>query len=596
MRALRAVFLLNGAALGVFYPFISVILADRDVPPAWIGIVMAASSAAFTIAVPAWGHIADVILGRRRALAVSALGAAVFVLLAGAPVEVVVVALALVGFSVFESAWGPLGDALAVNAIKDHGRDYARIRLLSSVGFGVVSALAGILYNTTGYGPSFVLCALLAVLLALAALRAPDLARADLATVARGHTRGGSFMVALRIQPRLGPVLLAILLIHVGVIAGFTYLPLRLIELGGGPSDVALNAAVSAFAEIPAMLLTGAVAARIGIRGLVAGSAFLYAACFLSWTVLDVPMLIVATRVVTGFAFAGLWVGSVLTMAVLLPPRLQGTGQGLYQVTAFGVAAVIANIAGGFIFGELGSAVLFGIAAVLAVAAGLLVFLVFPRRGERVAREEDEVVAAAISGDARVARARPATTRSARRPFASCFSDKRHLPAARGARRLGPTPGPPAGVSIVARAAPGVADARRRSHGGHRRPDLRCHPPSRRWLLPPREYLRDRPARAQLGHDLADRRHWAGSGGRRESGSVTIRLGQGLTPWAGDARPAHRCRVRPAGDYALSSSSVAMVDCRISADRRRPDASSAESPRRSVRSTPPRPSTVGTDR
>jgi MFS family permease len=140
------------------------------------------------------------------------------------------------------------------------------------------------------------------------------------------------------------------------------------------------------------MLLTGAVAARIGIRGLVAGSAFLYAACFLSWTVLDVPMLIVATRVVTGFAFAGLWVGSVLTMAVLLPPRLQGTGQGLYQVTAFGVAAVIANIAGGFIFGELGSAVLFGIAAVLAVAAGLLVFLVFPRRGERVAREEDEAV------------------------------------------------------------------------------------------------------------------------------------------------------------------------------------------------------------
>jgi PPP family 3-phenylpropionic acid transporter len=390
MRALRAVFLLNGAALGVFYPFISVILADRDVPPAWIGIVMAASSAAFTIAVPAWGHIADVILGRRRALAVSALGAAAFVLLAGAPVEVVVVALALVGFSVFESAWGPLGDALAVNAIKDHGRDYARIRLLSSVGFGVVSALAGILYNTTGYGPSFVLCALLSLLLAVAAIRAPDLARADLAAVARGHTRGGSFMVALRIQPRLGPVLLAILLIHVGVIAGFTYLPLRLIELGGGPSDVALNAAVSAFAEIPAMLLTGAVAARIGIRGLVAGSAFLYAACFLSWTVLDVPMLIVATRVVTGFAFAGLWVGSVLTMAVLLPPRLQGTGQGLYQVTAFGVAAVIANIAGGFIFGALGSAVLFGIAAVLAVTAGLLAFLVFPRRGERVAREEEE--------------------------------------------------------------------------------------------------------------------------------------------------------------------------------------------------------------
>jgi MFS transporter, PPP family, 3-phenylpropionic acid transporter len=392
MRALRALFLLNGAALGVFYPFISVILADRGVSPEGIGVITAATSAAFALAVPVWGHIADVILGRRRALAVSAVGAAVFVLLAGAPVPLVVVTLGLVGFSLFESAWGPLGDALAMNAIVDHGREYGRIRLLTSIGFGVVSALAGFLYNRTGYGPAFVLCALLALLLALAAIRAPDIARADLATVARGRTRGGSFAVALRIQPRLGPVLLALLLAYAGIIAGFTYLPLRLIELGGGPSDVALNAAVSAFAEIPAMLLAGTVAARIGIRGLVAGSALLYAACFVSWTVLDSPLLIIATRVPSGMAFAGLWVGSVLTMAVLLPPRLQATGQGLYQVTAFGLAAVVANIGGGLLYGALGSAAVFAVAAVLAAAAGLLAVIVFPRRGERVVREGDEDV------------------------------------------------------------------------------------------------------------------------------------------------------------------------------------------------------------
>ena len=99
----------------------------------------------------------------------------------------------------------------------------------------------------------------------------------------------------------------------------------------------------------------------------------------------------------------------------------------------------------------------------------------------------------------------------------------------------------------------------------------------------------------ELGHDLADRPDCARGGGRRESGRVAIRLRQGLTHRAGRARRRVR-RVMPAGGYARSSSSVAMVDCRISAERRRPDASSADSPRRSVRSTPPRPSTVGTDR
>ena len=58
------------------------------------------------------------------------------------------------------------------------------------------------------------------------------------------------------------------------------------------------------------MLVVGSIAARIGIRGLVAGGMFLYVACFASWIVLDSPLLIIATRVVTGFAFAGLAVGS----------------------------------------------------------------------------------------------------------------------------------------------------------------------------------------------------------------------------------------------------------------------------------------------
>jgi PPP family 3-phenylpropionic acid transporter len=389
MRALRAVFLLNGAALGVFYPFIAVILADRGVPPEGIGLVTAASAAAFALALPAWGHVADVMLGRRRTLAVAGIGAAVFVLLAGAPLPLLVITVGFVGFSLFESAWGPLGDALAVNAIRDHGREYGRIRLLSSIGFAIVATLAGFLYDRTGYGPSFVLCAGLAILLAVAALYAPDLARADLARVSGRRTRGGSFVVALRIQPRLWLVLLVLLLVHFGIIAGFTYLPLRLLELGGGPSDVALLAGVSAFAEIPAMLLVGTVAARIGIRGLICASVLVYAACFASWIVLDSPALIVATRIATGFAFAGIWVGSVLTMATLLPPRLQATGQSLYQLTGFGLAAIVANVVGGFLYGSLGSATVFAISALLAAVAGILALAAFPRAGARVAREED---------------------------------------------------------------------------------------------------------------------------------------------------------------------------------------------------------------
>jgi MFS family permease len=195
--------------------------------------------------------------------------------------------------------------------------------------------------------------------------------------------------VALRVQPRLRGVLAVLLLVYIGIIASFTFLPLRIVALGGSPSDVALSASVSAFAEIPAMLLTAAIAARVGLRGLMFGSALLFAACFVAWGLVDSPMLIIATRLVSGFAFAGVWVGSVLTMAVLLPARLQATGQGLYQVTGFGVAAVVANFVGGQVYAGLGSAALFGGAAALAVAAAILALVVFPHADASRIREDD---------------------------------------------------------------------------------------------------------------------------------------------------------------------------------------------------------------
>ena len=80
--------------------------------------------------------------------------------------------------------------------------------------------------------------------------------------------RGGSFALVLRTQPRLRGVLLGLGLVHVGMIAGFTFLALRLLQLGGQASDVALSAGLSAVAEIPAMAIIPRIVARTGSRAL----------------------------------------------------------------------------------------------------------------------------------------------------------------------------------------------------------------------------------------------------------------------------------------------------------------------------------------
>jgi PPP family 3-phenylpropionic acid transporter len=389
--ALRIVFLLIGAALATFYPFQAVILADRGFDPTAIGLVTAAASVAFTVSVPVWGHLADVRLGRTGALRIGAWASGLALVAFGAPWPLVVLAFMVLAFAGTESTLAPLSDALAVNVLRDPERQYPSIRLLTSLSFAIVAIACGYLFDRTGYWPATLLYAGVAFAVGAAASFVPDRPRADLGRLRGGRGgdpahragRGGSMRVAFAVQPRLPFILVAILLVHVGVIAGFTFLGLRIIELGGNPSDVALSAGLSALAEIPGMILAGRLVGRLGLRGLFAGGAVVYAVCIAAWVVVDSPLAIVGTRVVTGFAFSAIWIAAVLTIQRLLPDRLQGTGQGLYQTTAFGIAAVVANLAGGVIIAAAGSTgPYFAIAAAFTGSAAFVGWAALPGRRE----------------------------------------------------------------------------------------------------------------------------------------------------------------------------------------------------------------------
>jgi len=370
-----------GVAIGGVFPFIPVILIANGFDVLGVGVVTALTALAFAVAVPAWGHFADVVVGRPRALQIAAIAAAAALALTLLQVPPLVIALCYIGFAAGEAAFAPLSDALAVNAVRDPRRDYARVRLLFSLSFAVATIGAGFLYDQTGYGPAPIIFALGALVVVASAAFTPDVERAKEAASARF----GSVGVAFASAPRLPLVLVALGLMHVGILAGFTFLSVRLQELGAEPSTIALSAGVAALTEVLGFLVMGALAQRLGIRAVFIASAAIYGACFVSWMFLDSPILIVASRVATGFAFAGIAVAAVLTIAALLPGRLQATGQALYQTTAFGVAAVIADVGGGLIYGSLGYAVVFGLAALAAVLAAVVGAAALPRGRARFA-------------------------------------------------------------------------------------------------------------------------------------------------------------------------------------------------------------------
>ena len=48
-----------------------------------------------------------------------------------------------------------------------------------------------------------------------------------------------------------------------------------------------------------------------------------------------------------GVGYGGMLVAGVMSIRYFLPPERQGTGQGLFQATCFGLSAVVVNVLGG---------------------------------------------------------------------------------------------------------------------------------------------------------------------------------------------------------------------------------------------------------
>ena len=375
MGPIVALFLLNGIGQAVFMPFAPAILASRGFSAEAIGLLGAIVSVTFVASAWGWGHLADVIIGRARALRAATLISAAMLAGFALPLPIALLGTVYVAYAATSANVMPLSDALGVNALTNPARQYGLLRGLLSGTFAVTAVGLGFLYATVGYEPAVPV--LIAVVLPVAVLagRLTDVGRFTLA----GGRRGGAMREALHVQPRLPGVLLAIALASVGVFAGLTFLPLRIIQLGGGPVEIAFATSSTAIVELLVMPLVSRFLARTGLRAVLAASCLVLAAVFAWFAVAPSPLLIVMASLAYGVGWSGLWVGSVTTIRALLPASLQGSGQSWLSVTTGGAAAFIANAGGGLLWANAGAPVVFGIVAAAALAAALVGWLSFPQ-------------------------------------------------------------------------------------------------------------------------------------------------------------------------------------------------------------------------
>jgi MFS family permease len=370
LRRVQVLFTLVGVAEASILPFLPIVLSDRGLSAAEIGVVLSVAALAGFISTPLWGHAGDGQLGAERTLVVAAIGAGA----AAVPLVFVHSFLALtivvVLITAARSAMASLTDAIALEHLGDDRAQYGRVRLWLSLGWAISACVWGLVlqWGSLDWLPwIYVGCVLVVAVAAYSvgggrAVREPTPA---------GTRR--AMLIAL------APFLLSLLLLFAAFNATFSFISLRIRELGGGLFVVGAATALQAVAEAPVMRITPRLNRVIGHRALYVVGSLFFIASFVAWAFLDDPLAIALVKLVAGVGFALVYVGSVLLVDDLVPPALRGTGQGLAKAVTFGLSPILGSLAGGAIYDYAGPRALFLACAAAALVAAMSVSVIAAR-------------------------------------------------------------------------------------------------------------------------------------------------------------------------------------------------------------------------
>ncbi|MDX6426907.1 MAG: transporter, family, 3-phenylpropionic acid transporter [Gaiellaceae bacterium] len=370
LRRVQVLFTLVGVAEAAILPFLPIVLDDHGLSAAEIGVVLAIAALAGFVASPLWGHAADGPLGAERALVVASVAAAVAVVPLVLAHSFVALTVVVVLVTSARSAMASLTDAIALEHLGDDRAQYGRVRLWLSVGWAISACVWGIVLQTgslTWLPWIYAACVLAVAVAARSVVGVRTVHEPSLAGARR------AMVVAL------APFLLSLLLLFAAFNATFSFVSLRIRELGGGLFVVGAATALQAIAEAPVMRITPRLNRVLGHRALYVVGSLFFIVSFAAWAFLSDPLAIALVKLVAGVGYALVYVGSVLLVDDLVPPALRGTGQGLAKAVSFGLSPILGSLAGGAIYDYAGPRALFLACAAAALVAATSVFVIAAR-------------------------------------------------------------------------------------------------------------------------------------------------------------------------------------------------------------------------
>jgi MFS family permease len=357
-------------AAGALFPFISLYLKSKGFSATEIGYVFACGSLIGIVAQPLIGILSDAAHDYRNLIKLSVVLSAICVngyFISDNLILVIVIQVIMV---ILMAPLMPVVDSIAVDQAPAHGYTYGQVRLWGAFSWTIVNLVAGLFFKRVGFDYIFPAYSILSIFTLIIVFRFPKI---DRPKHVRSKVREG---VKTLVRNKL-----YLYFVFLGMIASIlvamngAFLPIYYSKLGYPIELVGWNFAAASIVEIPLFMYVAKRVHRKNLVLLITLGALAFAVKYGLMGFAPPAPILIGLQALDGVGFV-LTISAVMEIINLLTPdNVKATGQTIYSSIGGGIAGVVGNLVGGFIYDHQGPQVLFwamgGVGLLLVVAYAL---------------------------------------------------------------------------------------------------------------------------------------------------------------------------------------------------------------------------------
>ena len=345
-------YLLFYGALSFFLPFIVLYYQGLGFSGAEIGLLTGIAPLISMLGAPFWTGLADTRRQHKLIMSLAVLAAAVIASIFPW-LKTLIPVLLLVGlFSLFSAPIISLADSATMTMLANKKDMYGRVRLGGTIGWGLISPVAGLMVQSLGIRLAF---------WGYAALM-------FLAFIISQKFTFGNRVQALSLRLDIRRMLTNrrwvyfLCLAFVGGIAFAAinaYLFPYMAELGASKTTMGFALSISTIGELPVLFFAHRLLKRFKAHGLFVLGLIITGLRLLLYAAFNFPTGILIFQLLNGMTFPMVWVAGVSYADENSAPEMKATALGILGAVIVGIGAAIGGLAGGFLIGSIGSRAMF---------------------------------------------------------------------------------------------------------------------------------------------------------------------------------------------------------------------------------------------